>query len=245
MKNQRVFLGRLVAIFLILIAFASCESNSGPGEIQGMDVVSGPAGDIPPGTVDPDQGSGCAGKKPNQICLALKYLVFKNSSGTPVVSQTGADGIVSEVNSIWEQCGIYFTLEKYLAIDPNDYHLEYRTANYSDLTEIRNLFSDSNTLLVATTGTWNRYGSLGNTGANAWTSMPGSDPYGAILESPVSTNSNIIAHELGHYLNLLHVSDSYALMNPIIYSNSMNIYSSQCSTARSAALYFWQNMLRN
>ena len=54
----------------------------------------------------------------------------------------------------------------------------------------------------------------------------------------------IIAHELGHYLNLLHVSDSSALMNPVIYSSSKSLYSSQCNTARAAANYYWSRAQR-
>ena len=65
-----------------------------------------------------------------------------------------------------------------------------------------------------------------------------------MIERPVGTNGNLVAHELGHYLNLLHVSDSNALMNPIIYARSNRVYSSECETARSAALYFWSRMIR-
>lgn len=237
------------SLFILLV---SCGGSGDPNHagdqvavVQGTDSVSGPAGSIPPGIVDPENGSGCEGASTNLICLAVKYVVFQDSSGTPVVSETEARFLIDEINAIWKQCGIQFSLEKYLSIDPYEYGLAYRTANFEDLAKIREIFAESRTLLVVTTGSWNRSGSLGSTGANAWTNLPGNDLYGAILESEVGENENIIAHELGHYLNLLHVTDSYALMNPVIYSNSLNIYDSQCSTARSAALYFWQNMLRS
>ena len=97
---------------------------------------------------------------------------------------------------------------------------------------------------LVTTGTWDRSGSLGETTANAWTSMPGGGPYGSVLERPVGLNSHLIAHEIGHYMNLVHVSDSGAMMNPIIYSTSNRISATQCKTARSAALYFWAQMIR-
>jgi hypothetical protein len=74
--------------------------------------------------------------------------------------------------------------------------------------------------------------------------LPGGPPYGAILEQPVGTFPNIVAHELGHYMNLDHVSDTSDLMNPIIYSTSTSIYPSQCNTTRSADNYFWTKMLR-
>jgi hypothetical protein len=75
--------------------------------------------------------------------------------------------------------------------------------------------------------------------------MPGGGgPFGAILERPVASFANIIAHELGHYLNLYHVSDATDIMNPIIYSSSTKLTSSQCATARSAASFFWSKMYR-
>jgi hypothetical protein len=68
---------------------------------------------------------------------------------------------------------------------------------------------------------------------------------GVVMEQPVGAYPNIIAHELGHYLNLGHVSDSANVMNPIIYSNSTRVDPSQCEAARAAATYWWTNMIRS
>lgn len=232
--------------FSCLILFTACNSETDPNIILGKDNVENPPGYIPPGAVNPDGGvgSGCNTSDPNSICLAVKFVAFKDSSGTPTVTREQAAGVVDAMNTLWSQCSINFTLENYLPVNSTDYGIRYSIANYSELTQVRNTFEDDHTLLLAVTGTWNRAGSLGGTGANAWTSLPGSGPYGAIMEKPVGTNGNLIAHEVGHYLNLGHVSDSYALMNPIIYGRSTNIYSSQCNTARSASKYFWTAMIR-
>lgn len=240
---MRRFAFYTVPVFAFL---AACNGVGDPDRILGRDVVDGDQAVVPPGSVDPDQGlgSGCESTDPNTICLAVKFVAFQDSAGTPVVSNDAAMTVVKEMNDVWGQCGINFTLETYLPVNPKDHGMVYSIANYSDLTSIRNKFEDDKTLLLAVTGKWNRAGSLGQTGANAWTTMPGGGPYGAIMEGPVGTNSNLIAHEVGHYLNLLHVSDSFALMNPVIYTKSMNVYDSQCSTARSAAQYFWSNMVR-
>jgi hypothetical protein len=56
--------------------------------------------------------------------------------------------------------------------------------------------------------------------------------------------ANIIAHELGHYMNLAHVSDQTNLMNPVIYASSNTITSDQCTGTRRAVEYFWQGMKR-
>lgn len=243
----RSFVVRQAFLALSLFAFLSaCNGSGNLGEVLGRDFVSDPEAQIPPGAVDPDKGSGtgCHNEDPNHICLALKYVVFKDGSGTPVVSQEQAQKVVADMNDTWKQCNLSFQIDKYMPVNPADHGIAFGIANYTDLTKIRNTFQDSSTLLVATTGKWNRSGSLGQTGANAWTSLPGGGPYGAILESTVGTNANLIAHELGHYLNLSHVSDTNALMNPVIYSYSESLYSSQCQTARSAALYFWAKMIR-
>lgn len=189
-------------------------------------------------------GSSCSGSSTNQYCLGLKYVVYADSSGTPVVTQDQAISNLKSINEVWSQCGIAFQMDSFLAADPEEYRLTFNTANTSELDDIRAAFEESSTLLVVTTGKWNRSGTLGNTGANAWTNMPGQTYLGSILEAPVGTYPNIIAHEIGHYLNLGHVSDQSDLMNPIIYDTSKKLTTSQCSEAKSAINYFWKKMIR-
>jgi hypothetical protein len=187
----------------------------------------------------------CRNDMPNDgICLAVKYVAFVDHSGQPILSEQQAQKNIQGINQIWKQCNIGFKLDEFVPIKPAEFKLRYQIANYKELTDIRNAFADDRSLLVVHTGTWDRSGSLGTTGANAWTAMPGSGPYGAVLERPVSTNSNLIAHELGHYLNLFHISDDLSIMNSVIYQRSTSITDSQCKTARSAALSFWQKALR-
>lgn len=192
-------------------------------------------GSAPPAMV----GEGCRGDDPSLICLALKYVVF-NDGDSPVVSQADAVRNLKRINEVWNQCGIQFQIEQYVPLNPAEARLAFRTSNYPELDDIRSRLGDSRSLLVVTTGSWNRAGSLGNTTANAWTAMPNSAPFGVVMEKSVGTYPNIIAHELGHYLNLLHLHDSANLMNPIIYTRSTLIPREQCVTARQAAGYFWQ-----
>ena len=182
---------------------------------------------------------------PYQINLGLKYVVFKDSSGVPALSETELQGMISKINGVWGRCHIHFTLDQYLPVQPLDYGLNYQIANFRDLDTIRNAFRDDHSLLTVLTGAWNRHGTLGSSSANAWTSMPGGQPYGVIMEKPVRSNANLMAHELGHYLNLSHLKDSVDLMNPIIYSNSVFISESQCKSARSTALSYWSKIVKN
>jgi hypothetical protein len=243
-----------IACALILWAGFGCEANAlNPGQVLDRNRIIGQPGPSPasfapstggqvPGS--PAVGDSCHSDDPGRICLGLRYVAYRDSTGEPVVSPEAALKNIGVINSVWGQCRIAFQIDQYRAIKPADYKLRYQTANYSELEDIRNAFADDGEMLIVTTGTWDRKGSLGTTGANAWTAMPGGAPYGAILERPVGTFSNIIAHELGHYLNLNHLSDVNDIMNPIIYSTSTKLSAEQCNTARSAAAFFWAKMYR-
>jgi hypothetical protein len=74
--------------------------------------------------------------------------------------------------------------------------------------------------------------------------MPGSGLYGVVLEQKVGNFPNIIAHELGHYLNLYHANERSEVMNAIIYDTSNTITQEQCETARAAVKKWWPNMVR-
>jgi hypothetical protein len=174
----------------------------------------------------------------------LKYVVYVDSNGTPVVTQDQAISNLKSINQVWSKCSIAFQIDQFLASNPSDYQLTFNTANSSELDDIRSAYEESSTILVVTTGKWNRSGSLGSTGANAWTNMPGQTYLGSILEAPVGTYPNIIAHEIGHYLNLDHLNDQSNLMNPMIYDTSTQLTSSQCSEAQSAINYYWKKMMR-
>lgn len=192
-------------------------------------------------------GDSCRSGDASIRCLALKYVVYMNPRdphSPPVVSQAQAVENVRRINSVWSQCRIGFQIEQFLPVIPSERSLKFRTADSDELDGIRAEFEDPKMLLVVTTGNWDRNGTLGKTGANAWTPLPGYGPFGAILERPVGAYPNIIAHELGHYLNLGHAKDAVDLMNPVIYKTSTRLSSSQCEIARAAAAYHWGAMHR-
>jgi len=187
---------------------------------------------------------GCHSNDSTQLCLALNYVVFSSPNGDPVVTAPIVYSGVSAINQIWEQCKIQFQVDQLLFVEPQKFHLPFHSSENSDLDEIRKQFMNHSTLLVVTTGKWDRNGSLGSTGANAWTTTPGENFYGAILEAPVGDYPNLIAHELGHYLNLDHVDDADELMNPMIYRRSTQLTQSECEVAQSAIQSYWRAMLR-
>lgn len=161
----------------------------------------------------------------------------------PALTSEAAVGNIGAVNRIWARCDISFHLSEYQSVQPGTLGLNANPANSSEMVDIRKEFEDPNHLLIVTTENWDRSGTLGSTGANAWTSMPGSFPYGVVLESSVGTFANIIAHELGHYLGLDHSSDATSLMSPLIYSDSVNLTDQDCATARQTTQSYWSSML--
>lgn len=230
-----------------LSALSELSSSNGPdqGSIVGSELDLQPdETSSGPQQAEPDATQSATCSSEGVLCLALRTVVFEDDQGRPTVSRDEMDRLVSGINSIWSSCRIAFQLDEYLAVNPSDYRLSYNTANYSDLTLIRQTFANSSTLLVVTTGPWDRSGSLGNTGANAWTSMPGQSNLGVVMEKSVGTYTPLVAHELGHYLNLDHLSASSSLMSPIIYSSSTQLSSSECATAEETVLNYWNRMIR-
>lgn len=233
-----------------LLAVTGCNGPSEDGSVLlGRDSVIGdpvpiPSGTPPPpgGGSAPEIGPSCSTSDPSRYCLALKYVVYLDSGGAPVVTADEAVSNLAQINNVWSQCGIAFQLERFMPVDPAASGLSFATPTTGELASARRAFVDTKTLLVVTTGPWS--GTLGSGAANAWTAMPGSTPYGVVLEQPVGTYPNIIAHELGHYLNLDHYSDRSNVMSAVIYTTSTGLNSSQCSAARSAVAYYWQAMMR-
>ncbi|OFZ18492.1 MAG: hypothetical protein A2X94_00685 [Bdellovibrionales bacterium GWB1_55_8] len=251
MKLPLVLWPLMMSIFLL----AGCDgSDADPlaGFPLGQDHVQGTPQPVPPDAnsplppADPSRpssaklGESCAGS--GNLCLSIRTVIYKDEQGKPVVSETDTLENLAQINRIWAQCSIAFEIGEYHPVDPRDFGLNFNTSTTAELTGIRQTFGDPAMLVVVTTGAW--AGTLGAGAANAWTMMPGGGDYGVVLESIVGTYPNIIAHELGHYLNLGHVSDTTDVMNAIIYQGSTSLTATQCSQARAAAAYYWKSMYR-
>jgi len=181
----------------------------------------------------------------DSACLALKVVSYEAASvGGTALSREQAQDDITAVNRIWDSCKIRFLLEIYQSAAPEPLGLTENPSNTGELPIIRRTLEDSERFLLVVTGAWNRAGSLGNTGANAWAAMPGNLPYGIIMEEAVATFGNIVAHELGHYLGLDHSSDSRNLMSPLIYDNSTELRAADCALAHSTLQTHWSAMLR-
>lgn len=184
-------------------------------------------------------GESCESSQSDKICLAMKWVVYKDSNGAVTANEAQSAAIVKKTNELFAQCKIGFQIETYAAVDPVDYGLSYGSASQNETTSIRRTFMNNNQILSVTTGPW-------GTAVNAWTSMPGEGTYGAIMEKSIVEYGNgiIYAHEFGHYLGLDHYSDQSDLMNSVIYTTSSKLTTAQCEQARDTAMSYWAAMMR-
>lgn len=184
-------------------------------------------------------GETCTGDA-SKTCLAVHFVTYQDSNGTPVASTAQAATIIHTMNQIWGKCGIGFQIGQYEAVDPTQTGLAYGAQAQNQLDTIRRTYQNpTDELLAVTTGPW-------GTAVNAWTNMPGSGVYGAVMEaSIVGYGGGIIyAHEFGHYLGLDHVGDTSNLMDAIIYTSSTSLTTSQCQVAKQTAISNWAAMVR-
>ncbi len=175
------------------------------------------------------------------LTVAVKYVPFLKNGQKPVMTDAEYGDLTRGMNKMMSQCKIRFRMEAVQPADPTQYGLDYNTAAMSEMDKIREPFQDPARLVVIGTGGWD-HDNMGT--ANAWTAMPGSAPYGVVIEAPVASFANIVAHELGHYLGLDHVDDTSNMMNPIIYDDSSQLDASQCATMQETARGMWAQSLR-
>jgi hypothetical protein len=178
---------------------------------------------------------------PPLIRLAVKYVVYQDASGNPVISKKTARKVTDGINQLYKSCNIEFVPEKFEPVQPQKIGLEFNTQSMNELDPIRAQFAEASRLVVINTGDWN-HNSMGS--ANAWTAMPGSIPAGAIIEANAASFAGIVAHELGHYLSLDHINESVNVMNPVIYESSSRFETWQCEEMRKSAYDHWRSMMR-
>jgi hypothetical protein len=185
-------------------------------------------------------GESCAPHRPDELCIGLSYVVYRDPQGRPVSTESDALENLQGTNDLGKSCGIQFQIEGYREVDPREHRLPYGgSAAMEACTRARKEFTGSSRFLLVTTGAW-------GTVKNAWTASPGTRFHGAVMEGGIARGyPEIYAHELGHYLDLDHEdSDAWNLMSPVIRHSTHGLRPDQCARARAAARRLWPSMLR-
>ncbi len=216
MEQKNFLMARMGIVAFAFFGMCTSQSRSIANEVSGLAIAD-------------EFAQASAG--PHHLTLALKFVEFTRN-GIPVMSVDQLKPAVHQMNTLFMQCGMRLRVEEVQQVDPTHYGLSFNVSAVSAMNSIRAPFDADNALVVVNTGSWD-HNLMGP--ANAWTAMPGSNPSGAVLEASVADNGNILAHELGHYLNLDHANDSANLMNPIIYNDSTVITRAQCEQMRRTA----------
>ncbi len=241
-SRTRLMLACISTCLLSALFNSACnapDENSGSASNTSSPFTAGPNGNAKVG-MTPATGGSCVSNDPEQFCLGVHFVSYKDSSGKPVASEGQVATIFNTMNSVWSACKIGFQVDHYEAVDPRNESLSYGAQSQNETNAIRRIYTNSNDeLLAVNTGPW-------GTAVNAWTNMPGESVHGAIMESSIVGYGGgiIYAHEFGHYLGLDHASNSSNLMTPVIHSSSRALSSSQCAEARSIIGSYWSSMLR-
>jgi hypothetical protein len=184
-------------------------------------------------------GSGICSETPGvDQCLGLKFVAYRQSTDTdPTLDEIQAIALVNGMNRIWQSCGIGFTLERFETVNPADLRLNFSPDWRTEGEIVRATFADPTRMLIVAVGPW-------STSTIAVTQMPGTGPYGVLVEQDYATNPLTVGHELGHYMGLYHYRDTSNLMNPYIGSGTEALLSSQCAIARDTNVKTWGEMMR-
>lgn len=229
-------IGRISARVLMSAATGALVGLSacGAGGSSGSGVLNAKAAAIQDGATSTD---------PNHLSLAVRFVSYvDDTTGEPVMSGEGIHQLTREMNQILRPCNLSYIAETIELVRPGDVGLPFNLASMSDLTPARERFDLPSELVVIYTGAWN-HGTMG--AGNAWTTLPGTSPSGAVVEEPVATSAVVVAHELGHYLSLDHVDDPANLLNPISYETSTELTQQQCQAMRNAAQTVRSGAIRN
>ncbi len=186
--------------------------------------------------------------KHETLRLGIRYVVYVPADqplSPAETSNTKLQELFKGINSIWASCGIAFEPQFVVAEAEHSPRQNRAPAALGELFKIRRELKQENSMLIAVTKPWDRKESLGKTGANAWTAMPGTEDHGIVVEWPERWNSNLLAHELGHYLGLDHREKRSELMAPVIYRDSTGLSAEECTAARHTASAYWKKMIRN
>jgi len=169
--------------------------------------------------------------------MALKVVSYEDGQNPSILSESKAELLTAQINSVWKPCKIGFQLEAYQSVNPITVGLRYHPNWRSDSTSIRSTFSANDSLLVVATGSF-------SSATIAVTQMPGYAPFGTLVEEEYAENPLTVGHELGHYMGLYHIRNTSNLMNPYIGAHTENLTPSQCQIARSTNLSNWIQMMR-
>lgn len=224
-----------VAALTSLALFSGC--NGTEGIAAGVNVSAGDSEVPPPQVRDPDKTN------PNLLVIAVKYVALDYASGSlGNPSRADIETMLERASSVWAQCDIAFYLAKHETAKADTYGIDLTPSSFAALRSVRQVFDDGTYALVARVDNFINSSELGS--SNAYSTMPGSDPQGIVVEKVSQTSHMLMAHEFGHLVGGLGHTSGTNLMNHFVSSSNTSLTSSQCSRARANIERYHSRWLR-
>lgn len=225
----------LLFALLSLVVLSGCQSTE--GNVAGATVSGGDSEVPPPEVRDP------ASPNPNLLVIAVKYIALKDTAGAAdSPARADVETMLAKVSSVWAQCDIAFFLAKYETAVADDYGIDMTPSSFSALREVRQVFDDGTYALVARVNDFVNSSELGT--SNAYSTMPGSEPEGIVVEKVSQTSHMLMAHEFGHLIGGLGHTTGTNLMNHFVSPSNTPLTSSQCAKARATIESYHSRWLR-
>ncbi len=145
------------------------------------------------------------------VSVAAAVVVLKpDATSAPAASASKAREWLVGATQVWHQCGVLIQAVSQQEADASALGLPYSPATFADMRAVKNHFRDPAKMTVILTGPWNRDPGSELEGDNSWAygSAPGVLSQGIIAEQRAADRPVLLAHEQGHFLNLLHVDDA-------------------------------------
>lgn len=195
-----------------------------------------------------------------EVCLAVRKSRVTSDSLPPI--EVEQDAVLERVNRIWSQCGIGFFWESERVLDLQYLPVQPKLQYPEQLVELTWILPEFRQLEVVYTRKW--YGRLGGdsrVSVRAGVALNSIEydtradlPAVVFINEPFRNNGDVLAHELGHVLGLVHrdVPDSTpkhfrpGMMFPSMGSPRAvwRFSEDECLLARKTARERWHEALR-
>lgn len=222
---------------LTLVALSILSGCNGTENADAGATYASPVDDFPVPDSLKDPGN------PNLLVVGIKYVALKASETSTIPAKSDIETMLAKASQLWAQCDIGFYLAKYENFLASTYGVNLNPASFAALRTTRAAFDDGMYGLIARVENFNDSSELGT--SNAYSTMPGTEPEGIVVERVSQTSSMLLSHELGHLVGGLDHTTGTNLMNHFVSAANTTLTAAQCEAARNTIRNYHSRWLRS